>query len=171
MDGAVSGTVGSGVAGAIQLLLLGLYPALLCACIGTDLARRIIPNAIVAALILAFAMVAAMAPLPDLSLRILVAMAVTGLGFSLFAENIIGAGDAKLAGALMLWLDPLQVPLFILCAGLIGAALSVASAASGRMAGMMGERSAFARQASLPYGVALAGAGLLLHPFSSLMQG
>lgn len=150
----------------VELLLLGLYPALLCACIAADLARRIIPNAVVAVLTLAFAGVAFLSPLPDLSLRVLVALAVTGLGFSLFAENIIGAGDAKLAGVLMLWVDPLQVPLFVLFTGLIGAALTLGAAARRHSAARGGAQ---AREASLPYGVALAGAGLLIHPFSSLV--
>lgn len=152
-----------------EVLLLGIYPALLCTCIGADLARRIIPNGAVAALLVAFAGVAILSPLPDLSLRILVALAVTALGFSLFAENIIGAGDAKLAGALMLWVDPLQVPLFILCTGLLGAVLGLIAGARQADAGR--QPFALARQASLPYGVALAGAGLLVHPFSSLLQG
>ena len=43
------------------------------------------------------------------------------VGFALFAHDILGAGDAKLAGALTLWLDPAQVPAFMLiCAGIAG---------------------------------------------------
>lgn len=145
---------------AAEIVLLGLYPAALCAAIGTDLARRVIPNLLVAVLIAGFVTLWAVAPLPDLSVRLLIAGAVTALGFSLFAENVVGAGDVKLAGVLMLWLDPLQVPLFVMATGLIGAALALAA---------MMRRRAGTRQ-TLPYGVALAGAGLLLLPFSELMQ-
>lgn len=153
-----------------ELILVGLYPTVLCAAIGTDIARRIIPNVLVAALVAGFAAMVLVAPLPDLSLRLLVAGAVTALGFSLFSQDLVGAGDAKFAGALMLWLDPVQVPMFALIAGLIGGGLSLAFAfrLHRQAAGVPG---APAMETSLPYAVALAGAGLLLHPYSSLMLG
>ncbi|MFG1372801.1 prepilin peptidase [Xanthobacter oligotrophicus] len=151
-----------------ELLLLGLYPTALCACIGTDIARRIIPNAVIAALLLGFAALAILSPLPDLSLRLLLAAAVTALGFSLFAEHVVGAGDAKLAGVLMLWTDPAQLPLFVLACGLIGGFLTLAAVAMRRPAERLDGIIAVPRQ-TIPYGVALAGAGLLLHPFSSLL--
>ncbi|MFS8035977.1 prepilin peptidase [Xanthobacter sp. AM11] len=153
-----------------EVILLGLYPTALCAAIGSDLARRIIPNLVVLILLAGFAALLFLMPLPDLSLRLLVAGAVTALGFSLFAENLIGAGDAKLAGAVMLWVDPLQVPAFLAASGILCGLLTLAAAAERRQ---MRARSAFgilAHSQSLPYGVALAGAGLLLHPFSSLLQ-
>ncbi|MEP9348789.1 prepilin peptidase [Xanthobacter sp. KR7-225] len=153
-----------------EIILLGLYPAVLCAAIGTDIARRVIPNLLVAALVAGFAAMVLVSPMPDLSLRLLVAGAVTALGFSLFAQDLVGAGDAKFAGALVLWLDPLQLPLFALLAGLIGGALSLGFAMrlQRHAAGVPG---APAMETSLPYAVALAGAGLLLHPYSSLMLG
>lgn len=154
---------------ATQFLLLGLYPSALCACIGTDIAHRVIPNAVVAAMLAGFVALAVLAPLPDLSLRLLLATAVTGLGFSLFSEGLVGAGDAKLAGALMLWVDPIQVPLFLLACGLIGAALTVAVIAARRQRRLGADLSALARRHTLPYGVALAGAGLMIHPFSALV--
>lgn len=154
---------------ASELLLLGLYPTALCACIGSDLARRVIPNALVLAILAGFAALTCVMPLPDLSMRLLLAAVATALGFSLFAENLVGAGDAKLAGALMLWVDPMQVPLFLLACGLIGAVLTLATLARRRHAGLRPGLAAIASRHSLPYGVALAGAGLALHPFSSLL--
>lgn len=153
-----------------EIILVGLYPTVLCAAIGTDIARRIIPNLLVAALVAGFAAMALVSPLPDLSLRLLVAGAVTSLGFSLFSQDLVGAGDAKFAGALMLWLDPVQLPLFALIAGLIGGGLSLALALRLQRHAAAGP-AAPAMEASLPYAVALAGAGLLLHPYSSLMLG
>ncbi|ABS65540.1 peptidase A24A prepilin type IV [Xanthobacter versatilis] len=151
-----------------ELLLLGLYPTALCTCIGTDIARRIIPNTVIAALLIGFATLAILTPLPDLSLRLLVAVAVTALGFSLFAENVVGAGDAKLAGVLMLWTEPAQLPLFVLACGLIGGVLTLAALAMHRPADRLVGTIAVPGQ-TIPYGVALAGAGLLLHPYSSLL--
>lgn len=205
----------------LSLLLLGLYPALLCAAIGTDLARRVIPNLVVAGLLAGFAMVAGLTPLADLPARLLVAAAVTAAGFALFAQDVIGAGDAKLAGALVLWLDPIQVPVFLLACSLIGAALTCAATLTARARrrpasacrSLVKHPRVSRRPASrplvrrfrvlhllalrplplrplawrllsvrplalvartgetLPYGVALAGAGLLLFPSSSLMLG
>lgn len=155
----------------LDLLRLGLYPVILCAVIGTDLTRRIIPNLLVGALVLGFAAVALASPVSDLGLRLLVAGSVTGIGFALFAQDVIGAGDAKLAGALVLWLDPEQVPLFLLACGLIGALLTLAATLKARPQPLPTPARLFARTGqTLPYGVALAGAGLLLQPYSSLMQ-
>ncbi|QRG07739.1 prepilin peptidase [Xanthobacter dioxanivorans] len=153
-----------------DLILLGLYPTALCAVIGADLARRIIPNLVVAALVAGFGALCLAMPVPDLSLRLLLAGAVTALGFSLFAEKLLGAGDAKLAGALMLWIDPVQVPLFAMATGIIGALLTLGVVAERRHAGFRSDIVALARTHTLPYGVALAGAGLILLPFSSLMR-
>ncbi len=153
-----------------QFILLGLYPALLCAAIGTDIARRIIPNLLILALLAGFAVLATQLPLHDLPLRLLAAAAVTAVGFVFFSHDLIGAGDAKFAGALTLWVDPAMVPLFIIGCSLIGAALT--GAATVRAKGMRLPRPmAFLTKAgqSVPYGVALSGAGLLLHPWSSLM--
>lgn len=162
--------MGMGPTRIAELLLLGLYPALLCASIGADLARRIIPNAVVLGLIAAFAAVTLLVPVPDLTFRLAAAGAVTALGFSLFAEDIIGAGDAKLAGAIVLWVDPVHLPLFVLATGAIGALLGIAAAARQRLAGVEETALADSRRTSLPYAVALAGAGLLIHPLSSLLH-
>lgn len=157
-------------AGLHQMLVLWAYPVLLCMAIGTDLARRLIPNLLVAALIIAFLGAAWLMPLPDLKVRLVMAGGVTGLGFLLFSQDIVGAGDAKLAGTLALWVDPVLLPLFVAACGLIGGALALMAMGGTRM-----DTAAAAAPetppAALPYAVALAGAGLILHPYSSLMLG
>lgn len=141
---------------------LGLFPLALCAAIACDLAWRIIPNPVVVALLAGFAALAFATPMGDLTERLLLAGLVAGIGFTLFAHDVLGAGDAKLAGALTLWLDPAQVPAFMLiCAGIAGA-LTLAATLAARAPALRSATDA------LPYGVALAGAGLLLQPFSSL---
>lgn len=152
-----------------DMVRIGLFPAALCAAIACDLGWRKIPNVVVAALIVGFAALAATLPVPDLAERMMVAGLVTALGFVLFAHDIIGAGDAKLAGALMLWLDPMQVPAFMLiCAG-IAALLTLAATLATRRDVAPGTAALLAGATrALPYGVALAGAGLLLQPYSSL---
>lgn len=151
-------------------LLLGLYPAALCAAIGTDLWRRVIPNGLVVVLVAGFGLLAALTPLGDLPLRLVLALAATAAGFCLFAQDLIGAGDAKLAGALMLWVDPGQIPLFMLACAVIGVLLTLAATLDARHPRLPAPVAALVRAGrTLPYGVALAGAGLALHPYSSLM--
>ncbi len=147
-----------------HLLVLGLFPAALAAVIATDLSWRVIPNLVILSLACGFTLLAASGRVGDLPLRLMLAAGVLASGFWLFAHDLIGAGDAKLAAALALWLDPSQLPAFAFICGLFGALLvgGVTLWARGgwRGLGMAG---------SLPYGVALAGAGLALFPSSSLM--
>lgn len=145
-------------------LVLGLFPAALALVIATDLFRRIIPNTVVLTLIAGFALLWALGVITDAPLRLLGAAGILAGGFALFARDVIGAGDAKLAGALALWLDPAQLPLFLALCGLIGLGLVAAAAVR---AWLSPGRAALVP--TLPYGVALAGAGLLLFPQSGLM--
>lgn len=144
------------------LLVHWLFPAALVMAIACDLVGRIIPNVVVVVLALGFAALCLVAEVPELPMRLLLAAAVLAVGFALFAQDIIGAGDAKLAAALALWLDPAQFPAFTLLCAMIGVALVGAATWNAR-------HSSAGRIPSLPYGVALAGAGLLLFPQSILM--
>lgn len=153
-----------------QGLLVGLFPIILCAVIATDLSRRIIPNLLVAALLLGFAILACVVPVEGVGLRLAGAMVTLVAGFVLFAEEVWGAGDAKLAAALMLWIDPAQWPSFLLICALIGGVVSLFYLAHAR-AGLIARLPQPAGMAaSLPYGVALALAGLAVHPYSALMS-
>ncbi|WP_127088528.1 prepilin peptidase [Aquabacter cavernae] len=145
------------------VLVHWLFPAALSLAMACDLVSRIIPNLVVGGLVAGFAILCAFSPVPDLAARLLLAAAILGVGFALFAQDIIGAGDAKLAAALALWLDPAQLPAFALLCGGIGLLLVAAATWRARRGGGLG------RIATLPYGVALAGAGLLLFPHSVLM--
>ena len=145
------------------LLMLGLLPAGLLVAVASDLTRRIIPNAVVITLVAGLLILAAMGRVPDLNIRLLLAGATLAAGFALFAEDVIGAGDAKLAAATALWLDPSQFPLFVLLCGGIGGLLVLAATLAAR------RKTAFGLWRGLPYGVALAGAGLALYPSCSLV--
>lgn len=147
------------------LMILGLLPAGLLVAVASDLSRRVIPNAVVAALVLGLLALAAMGRVPDLNIRLLLAGATLAVGFALFAEDVIGAGDAKLAAATALWLDPSQFPVFVLLCGGIGGLLVLAATLAARRGG-----TAFGLWRGLPYGVALAGAGLALYPSCSLVS-
>ncbi|MFG1464177.1 prepilin peptidase [Xanthobacter sp. DSM 24535] len=147
-----------------HLLVLGLFPAALAAVIATDLSWRMIPNLVILSLACGFALLAASGRVDDMPLRLLLAAGVLAGGFWLFVHDLVGAGDAKLAAALALWLDPSQLPAFALACGALGALLVVGVTLYARRGW---SRMKIAQ--SLPYGVALAGAGLALFPSSSLM--
>lgn len=142
------------------LLVHWLVPAALALAIACDLVGRIIPNLVVVGLAAGFAVLCLMGEVPEIPVRLGLAALVLAAGFALFAQEIVGAGDAKLAAALALWLDPVQLPVFALLCGAIGLLLVGAATWSARRA---------VRVPTLPYGVALAGAGLLLFPHSALM--
>ncbi|MEP9377277.1 prepilin peptidase [Aquabacter sp. CN5-332] len=145
-----------------DILVLGLFPAALSIAIATDLTRRIIPNLVILILVVGFGLLATFGAVPELGARLVLAGGALAAGFALFAHDIIGAGDAKLAAALALWLDPGQLPLFAVVCGALGVLLVLIAT--------LRARHAAALLPNLPYGVALAGAGLLLFPQSMLMS-
>ncbi|WP_051356737.1 prepilin peptidase [Azorhizobium doebereinerae] len=147
---------------AAELIASALLPAALVAALASDLARRTIPNLIVLALVLGFLALVGLGRVPDLAVRLVLAGALLAAGFALFTEDVIGAGDAKLAAATALWLDPTQFPLFVLLCGGVGGLLVGAVTLSARRRGDGG------LTRGLPYGVALAFAGLVLFPHSSI---
>lgn len=102
--------------------------------------------------------------------------AVLALTFALFAFGWIGGGDAKLAASTAVWLGWSHLADYGLIASVFGAGLTLAILQFRRFA----LKGALERQAWLarlhdqgngvPYGVALAAAGLLLYPQTSLWQ-
>ncbi|OYX13898.1 MAG: hypothetical protein B7Z15_05740 [Rhizobiales bacterium 32-66-8] len=140
-----------------SLVVLGLVPAALAIVIATDLVGRVIPNLVLILLVAGFA------------------CGALALGFALFAQDVIGAGDAKLAAVIALWLDPGQLPVFALICGLLGGLLVAAVTLRARWQRAAPPRSArlaahmLDLAPSLPYGVALAGAALCLLPASTLV--
>lgn len=158
-----------------SLVVLGLVPAALAIVIATDLVGRVIPNLVLILLVAGFAALAVTGTVPDLALRVMLACGALALGFALFAQDVIGAGDAKLAAVIALWLDPGQLPVFALICGLLGGLLVAAVTLRARWQRAAPPRSArlaahmLDLAPSLPYGVALAGAALCLLPASTLV--
>jgi prepilin peptidase CpaA len=90
----------------------------------SDLARMTIPNRAVLALAMGFLLVApvALAP-PEIGARVLQAAAVLALGVALWAGRFLGAGDAKFAAAMALYVAPSEAAEFLyLLAGVLLAA-------------------------------------------------
>lgn len=100
-----------------------------------------------------------------------VALALAGLvliaGYGLFAFQLIGGADAKLASAVALWAGPENILTFLIVAALSGGAFSIATllwqtvfvhAADERFVGRLRR----GLSAPVPFGVAIAAAGLFV---------
>ena len=137
-------------------LLLALGGLLLAAGI-EDARRRTIANGVNAA-------VALLAPVwwwaqgyalwPDAALQLVLAAAVLALFAVAFALGMMGGGDVKLIAALALWLPVVPLVNLLIVMSLVGGAVTVL---------MMTERRLAPKEGALeiPYGVAIAFAGLL----------
>ncbi len=125
-----------------------------------DVARRRIPNALVAALALAGLARLGLgfsggAPLAALGLDLAVALIVFAIGAGLFARGLLGGGDVKLLAAGSLWLGAAATGAFLMATVLAGGLLAVAYLAL-RLLHPSGPKPA------LPYGVAIAAGGILV---------
>lgn len=122
----------------------------------SDLRHRIIPNWLNLAIALTAPLAwwgAGLSPWPDIALQIGAALAVFAFFTLHFALGGMGGGDVKLLGALALWIDAsLLLPLLLLMSifgGIIAAVMLV----------QMRLRKT-KEKPELPYGVAIAAAGL-----------
>ena len=144
--------------------------ALLVAAAVSDFRRFTIPNWIVLSLIvlwlfrLAVSAIAGTALLP-MTVSALAALAVLAAGAFVFQHGWLGGGDVKLLAATVLWLPAGQAVGFLSLVALLGGALAAVVVAAARLlrpavAGPDGSRPVAGLR--LPYGIAIAGAGLLI---------
>ena len=156
--------------------LLVLFPFLMAYAAASDLLTMLIPNRISLALVLGFAVLAAsgLMTLGDIGLHVGAAALVLATTFTLFALNIIGGGDAKLAAATALWLGFDGLIDYLLAASVLGGVLTLAllAARSHPLPNPLA-RLPFAlhlhdRKTGVPYGIALAAAALLVLPETSI---
>lgn len=128
----------------------------------TDLRHRRIRNWLVSALAVAWAPMALAASVPatEMAAALGAAALVFIAGVGCFSAGWLGGGDVKLAAAAVLWLGAGQALDFLLVASVLGGALAAVTLVTGRRGGA-GEQSARPRR-PVPYGPALAGAGLAL---------
>jgi prepilin peptidase CpaA len=135
-----------------------LLALLLLAAAWGDLRTRTIPNPLNAA-------IALLAPLwwwthglplwPDVAWQVGLAILVFGLFAGAFAVGMMGGGDVKMIGALALWLPPLALGRMLVIMALTGGALTIVVAAEHKLRRRQG-------QPEIPYGVAIAAAGLIV---------
>ena len=161
-----------------QLLLLIALPALLAAAALWDLASFTIPNYLSLAVAIAFAGFAlAMGFSPAMiGQHLLAGLAALIIGFTMFARNYIGGGDAKLFAGIALWLGPHDLVTYALIATVLGGILTLTLLAMRRLPLPAG----LARQAwiiklhdsasGIPYGVALAAGFFVALPHAEILH-
>lgn len=143
--------------GVTEILILLLAVALLVAAAG-DIKSRTIPNWLNGAIALAaipFWWMVGLPFWPDVAVQIGVALAVLALFALAFQLGAMGGGDVKLVSALALWLPPLAVLKLLVIMSLAGGVLTLVMLVRHRL-------SKATHQLEIPYGVAIAFAGLWL---------
>jgi prepilin peptidase CpaA len=134
----------------------------------TDLRSRRIRNWLIAALIAVYGPLTVAAGLPpyETGMALGAAAIVFAAGFGCFAAGWLGGGDAKLAPVCVLWLGGDQALHFVALTALIGGAMALAFLAMvalrRRHALAVGVDMPATTRPTLPYGVAMAFAALIL---------
>ena len=138
--------------------LLGALALLLLAASWLDLRSRTIPNGLnllIALLAIPFWWASGLGLWPDVAWQIGLAILVFGLFTIPFILGAMGGGDVKMLGALALWIPSGALLPLIVIMSLAGGVLTLAMLIRQRLARSEG-------QMEVPYGVAIAFAGLWL---------
>lgn len=160
-----------------DLLFLTIFPGAMAIAAIIDLATLTVPNRLVIGLAALFVLVAPVAGLglQDIGLHAALALVALALSFALFSLGLVGGGDAKLFAATCLWLGPVAIVPYALYAALIGGALALLLLfwRGLPLPAMLASQGWLVRlhspEQGVPYGVALAAAGLLAYPQSPFM--
>src|SRR6266481_10064612 len=164
------------VADAIRL---ALFPAMMAFAASSDFLTLTISNRVSLILVGGFVALAAIGGVSagDVLAHLAAGCVVLVAAFGLFARGVIGGGDAKLAAAAALWLGFDHLLPYLLFASLLGGVLSVAliwfrmAPLPERLARYAWVARLHAKDAGVPYGVALAAAALAVYPETAWMAG
>src|SRR6218665_125320 len=165
-------------ASGMSTIALLLFPVAMALAASSDLLTMRISNKLVLFLVASFFVVAIAInlPLQQFAMHVTCALVVLAVGFALFALRWIGGGDAKLAAATTLWLGfGLTLP-YLVYAAALGGVLTLLILALRRMpltpflARYRWLERLHDRKAGIPYGIALALAGLLTYTNSAIFE-
>lgn len=155
----------------IEYPLLLVFPAAMVFAAVMDLMTMTIPNRISLALLAAFLVAA---PVAGLSLETFlihagIGVAVLGVGIWLFSRGWLGGGDAKLMAAASLWIGPSYLYLYFFKMSIFGGMLAMILLSYRRLPLGALPLPEWAlrlhrRGGGIPYGIAIAAAGLLIYP-------
>jgi prepilin peptidase CpaA len=160
----------------LEAATLIVFPALMAFAASSDLFTMTISNRVSLALVAGFLALAWGIGMPaaHVALNLSCGLAVLVLTFGFFAFGWIGGGDAKLAAATAVWLGWANLLDYGLFASLLGGGLTLAiiqmrktpmprwALAEGWVARL------HERDSGVPYGIALAAAGLIVYPQTQL---
>ena len=158
----------------MNMIALLLFPAMMAFAASSDLLTMRISNKIVIILAFGFVVLATIIgmPLSQFALHLAIGFAVLVVSFSLFSFGWIGGGDAKLAAATALWFGSSITVTYLLYAALLGGGLTILFILARRiplpvflMKVSWIER-LHNKLSGIPYGIALAAAGMLVYPQS-----
>jgi prepilin peptidase CpaA len=155
-----------------DLLILTIFPGAMACAAATDFFTMTLPNRLVLALVACFFVVATLTGLGwyAVGLHVALALAALAVTFTFFWFGWIGGGDAKLFAATCLWLGPAAVFTYGIYVTLIGSGLTLVLLLwrGLPLPGMLSSQSWLVRlhnpREGVPYGIALAAAGLLVYP-------
>ena len=150
------------------------FPLLMAFAAISDMATMIISNRLTLLLAIGFfpaALLVGAGP-ATIGMHVLCGLAVLALAFAMFSTGLIGGGDAKLAAATALWIGWDGLLDYGLVSALAGGVLTLLILASRKvpLPAALQARAWIARlhdpRSGVPYGVALAVAGLMTYPGS-----
>ncbi len=166
----------------LQYLITFLFPALLLLGAAYDLAAYRIPNWVCAAMAGAFLPVAILSDMSwgTIGLSVLIGIMMLMVGMVMFAFKWVGGGDAKMLAAASLWVaidksgTMFGVLSYVVAAGIIGGVFALMLLSFRRMplpatfAGLPWVIRLHTASEGIPYGVALAGAGIWVFQSTTL---
>lgn len=163
----------------VTVPLLLVFPALMAYAACSDLLTMRIGNKLVLVVVAAFFALALFIgmPLEQIGTHALTAIVVLLVSFSFFAFGWIGGGDAKLIAATALWFGFPGAVAYLIYASLLGGSLTLALLGVRRLP--LPPQLKFVgwieklhdAKTGVPYGIALAGAGLAVYPTSIVFKG
>ncbi len=160
-----------------DILLITIFPAAMAFSAATDLITMTVPNRIALVLVAGFFLLAPLVGLgwTEIGLHVALAAAALALGFAMFSFGWIGGGDAKLFAATCLWLGPEAIYNYSMLTAIIGGVLTLGLLFWRKlpMPAMLNSQGWLVRLHSpregVPYGIALAIAGLMVYPDTPFM--
>lgn len=162
----------------LSKVVLLAFPLLMAFAASSDLLTMRISNRLVILVAVAFCAVALLVgmPLQEFGLHFACAAVVLAAAFTFFAFGWIGGGDAKFAAATSLWLGfGLTLP-YLLEASVIGGAMTLLLLSlrrwplPGFLLGVTWAQRLHDSHTGVPYGIALAIAGLLTYSDTTVFQ-
>jgi prepilin peptidase CpaA len=162
----------------LSTIALIVFPVLMAYAASSDLLTMRISNRLVMLLVAGFFVLAFVAQLswPEIGMNVILGVVVLAVAFTFFAFGWIGGGDAKLVAATVLWLGLAPLVPYLIYSALLGGALTLGLLALRRyplpapLAGVPWIDRLHDSKTGVPYGIALALAGLLVYSDSAIFQ-